>query len=79
MYNVKDGWDPLCKFLDVPIPNIPFPHKNKKGEIIDDLIKTNPVFKQIQKEAFLSIGCIGIGLCYVCIKAVKYYLTKTNL
>lgn len=24
-----DGWDKLCKFLDVPIPNVPFPHKNK--------------------------------------------------
>ena len=21
IFNVKEGWEPLCKFLDVPIPN----------------------------------------------------------
>ena len=29
IYQVKEGWEPLCKFLDVPIPDIPFPYKNK--------------------------------------------------
>ena len=24
-----DGWNKLCKFLNKPIPNKPFPHKNK--------------------------------------------------
>ena len=24
-----DGWDKLCEFLDKPVPDIPFPHKNK--------------------------------------------------
>ena len=25
----KGEWEPLCKFLNVKIPNQPFPHKNK--------------------------------------------------
>ena len=25
-YNVKQGWKPLCEFLDVPIPEVPFPN-----------------------------------------------------
>jgi hypothetical protein len=29
VYEVKDGWAPLCKFLDVPIPESPFPNTNK--------------------------------------------------
>ena len=29
IYQVKDGWKPICDFLDKPIPNIPFPYKNK--------------------------------------------------
>ena len=29
VYEVKDGWEPLCKFLNSPIPDIPFPYKNK--------------------------------------------------
>ncbi|MFN8439991.1 MAG: sulfotransferase [Caldilineaceae bacterium] len=28
VYDVKQGWEPLCRFLDVPIPNVPFPHLN---------------------------------------------------
>ncbi len=23
-----DGWEPLCRFLDVPVPDEPFPHRN---------------------------------------------------
>ncbi|KAE8440934.1 hypothetical protein EG329_006173 [Mollisiaceae sp. DMI_Dod_QoI] len=29
-FNVKDGWEPLCKILNVPIPDEPFPHANDK-------------------------------------------------
>ena len=30
VYEVKNGWEPLCSFLDLPIPNELFPHLNKK-------------------------------------------------
>jgi hypothetical protein len=35
-YEVKQGWEPLCKILNVPIPDRPFPHNNS----IDDARKT---------------------------------------
>jgi hypothetical protein len=28
VFNVAEGWDPLCAFLDVPVPDKPFPHLN---------------------------------------------------
>jgi hypothetical protein len=28
VFNVKEGWEPLCTFLECPIPNVPFPHVN---------------------------------------------------
>lgn len=31
-YHVKEGWEPLCKFLNLPIPNQPFPHNNSKSD-----------------------------------------------
>ena len=34
-FEVKQGWEPLCKFLDVPIPNEPFPHVNDTAETSD--------------------------------------------
>ena len=27
-----DGWEPLCKFLDKPVPDTPFPHVNDTVE-----------------------------------------------
>jgi len=25
-----EGWEKLCTFLDVPVPNVPFPHLGKR-------------------------------------------------
>lgn len=32
VYNVAEGWDPLCRFLEVPVPSTPFPHHNIRQE-----------------------------------------------
>jgi hypothetical protein len=31
VFEAKDGWAPLCKFLEVPIPDEPYPHLNEAG------------------------------------------------
>ncbi|UCG71605.1 MAG: hypothetical protein JSV45_10070 [Chromatiales bacterium] len=28
VYSVTEGWEPLCRFLGHPVPDIPFPHAN---------------------------------------------------
>jgi hypothetical protein len=28
VWNPKDGWEPLCEFLEVPVPESPLPHVN---------------------------------------------------
>jgi len=33
IFDVKEGWEPLCKFLNVPVPDEPFPNVNDKEEI----------------------------------------------
>ena len=30
--DARDGWEPLCRFLDVPVPDHPYPHVNSKEE-----------------------------------------------
>ena len=35
VYQVKDGWGPLCEFLDVPVPSEPFPRTNDRAEFWD--------------------------------------------
>lgn len=32
VWNIKEGWAPLCKFLEKPIPDKPIPHDNKTGD-----------------------------------------------
>lgn len=31
VYEVKQGWEPLCAFLGVPVPDTPFPHLNDRA------------------------------------------------
>lgn len=31
VYEVKEGWEPLCRFLGVPVPDEPFPRLNDSG------------------------------------------------
>ena len=33
IWNVKEGWEPLCKFLGRPVPDLPIPHENKTGDL----------------------------------------------
>ncbi len=42
IYDVSEGWEPLCKFLNVPVPGEPIPHLNKKEnfkEMLGHLMK----------------------------------------
>lgn len=32
IFDVKHGWKPLCAFLEVPVPDCPFPHANRKED-----------------------------------------------
>jgi hypothetical protein len=35
VYNVKEGWEPLCAFLGVPVPHDePFPHLNDRDSFV---------------------------------------------
>jgi len=35
VYDVRDGWAPLCAFLGVPVPDEPFPRTNNRTEFWD--------------------------------------------
>lgn len=32
VFDVKQGWEPLCAFLGVPVPAVPFPRENDSAE-----------------------------------------------
>jgi len=38
VWSVSDGWEPLCRFLEVPVPDTPFPHLNDSKGYRDRII-----------------------------------------
>jgi len=38
VWDVTQGWEPLCTFLEVDVPDEPFPHVNDSGTFIERVI-----------------------------------------
>ncbi|HEV7163503.1 MAG TPA: sulfotransferase [Solirubrobacteraceae bacterium] len=38
VWNASDGWEPLCEFLEVPVPGVPLPHINGRTEFLNRII-----------------------------------------
>ncbi len=38
VFDVGDGWESLCKFLDVPVPDTPFPKSNSTGQFREHVL-----------------------------------------
>lgn len=64
VYSLDQGWDPLCKFLDVPVPDKPFPHRNKQGSIVKEVMETHEMFVRIKNE-ILVYGSLLLALVVV--------------
>ena len=54
VFDLDDGWQPLCEFLGYPAPDVPFPHKNKSGSAVDEIIQTNPLYVRIEREVKIA-------------------------
>ncbi len=39
VFEVEQGWGPLCEFLGVPVPDVPFPHVNDADAFVENLQK----------------------------------------
>lgn len=51
VFDVRDGWEPLCRFLGVPVPQANFPHKNKSGTEVSSIITQSRMSDRIKREA----------------------------
>jgi hypothetical protein len=38
VWSVGEGWEPLCEFLELPVPDVPFPHINDRKEFLNRII-----------------------------------------
>jgi len=58
VYNVKQGWKPLCEFLGVDVPDVPFPRLNVRSGVIPDMINQSMVGKRVFNELMLIVTVV---------------------
>ena len=76
VYRVGEGWERLCQFLEVEVPDCPFPHENKAGQegnIIDKAHKFD-VYQETLREASRSLLAISLSLSLTVLGG--FYLKK---
>ena len=71
VYNVKEGWKPLCDFLKCEVPTFSFPSENIKAEITKSVLMTR-CGQQVKWEAQRGVFAIGsvFALTVVAILAI---------
>ena len=63
IFSVKEGWDPLCQFLKVPVPEVPFPKVN-------DTVSLN----EFNQKMFMVKYLVNFVLIPTAVSAVMMYL-----
>lgn len=60
VYEVKAGWAPLCRFLDVPVPvDRPFPHVNDGAEFRERIMRRVRLMR-LGLGAVLAVGGLAV-------------------
>jgi len=83
VYRIGEGWEPICKFLNKPVPKEPFPHVNRLGSVIQDLAN-HPDYISTMKRQFLGwfLRSLMVAGAYYCLKlnpsAMPLQLCLTN-
>ena len=75
VYNVKQGWEPLCKFLEVKTPSEPFPHINAGGKMVADLYRFHPTFIRARREIMIALAIIGVLISCFCYSFYALFLS----
>ncbi|KAK3343574.1 hypothetical protein B0T25DRAFT_634639 [Lasiosphaeria hispida] len=70
-WHIEDGWEPLCAFLNKPLPEVPFPHANAATS--GWKAREEQCNKRWVEQAFLNlflfiavlVGCVIMGQIYL--------------
>lgn len=69
VFEVSQGWEPLCKFLGVPVPDVPFPHVNDTAEFQGHVRGLNMM-------GYTVLGLAVAGFAAVAFAGVRYLRAK---
>ena len=62
-FSVEDGWEPLCRLLDKPIPDEPFPRANDAAAV-ESFFKSMVLKRLLRRAHVFTVvfGLLSIGL-----------------
>ncbi len=62
VFDVAEGWQPLCAFLGVPVPAEPFPRVNDAEEMKQKIRLAKNTFKALYALAAVVVVAVGYGV-----------------
>lgn len=65
VWNLEDGWEPLCKFLGKSVPSEPLPHLNKKGNLMETVVANHPVAKRLRRDGLAAVGIFSAASLFL--------------
>jgi len=74
VFDLKEGWEPLCRFLNVPVPDCPFPHNNKNATYVAEFFSNDPLGARIKREVKISCALIAASIALGAYRVHKYGL-----
>merc|ERR1712062_907442 len=64
IWNVKQGWAPLCDFLGHEVPDCPLPRENMKGELFEKYSQTDFI-KNVIRTSAINIFLILLLIIFI--------------
>ena len=61
VFDVREGWEPLCRFLGVPVPAVPFPHDNEAGSFERDFRRRTRRMYTRSVPAAGAVAALGVA------------------
>lgn len=75
VFRLDDGWEPLCKFLGKPIPNVPFPRVNETQAVQE---KINPYILEGYKRRAIKFAKKAAPVLLVMVAALLWWISKAE-
>ena len=69
---MRDGWEPLCRFLKLQTPSCAFPHKNKSGIEVSSIIEHSKMSDRIRREVLIFTGLVFLLVTVVVLLLVVF-------
>lgn len=68
-WKVQDGWEPLCRFLEKPVPDVEFPRGNSPEKMLE---KGERIRDEARRKAYRKLGGLLLMLASVGVASFAY-------